>query len=459
MSAAGSQSQARAHGGRAVLPAAARHDGYEDERGSGEDFLAPLNAQPRRARVRVDSLSSIGSSVAPAKLPTAKQYRRRDLGSSSAGGLTLGDFDSSNSYGNGRRATQHHYDASDEPMLPSAEGGLEAWLRSQAVSVPETQVDASATRMGGLRPMGDPLYDSKHEDVRSDRGKSMGALREGRKGWQDSAGRSSKSTTRPTMADWEASAIDADAAGLGVPSSSRRREASATSGKSLREWLETTDLDSHIGSESRRRRREGGTPAAGVMSASGVRLREGVRRSTKRSAMSSGSSRQAIPSLDAFLARPQQTSGSAEPPVPSLPSSHSMGAVSFRSASVPKAYMETLPSSAREDASTGAAKTGVDKQSARTITRESTLASPLRSWAKWMMLEKGDATQRYDAVHRVAAPSSLWSALSFAILVSAFTKWCTGLGGWSGKCRSNVPWSRELDMEFLFLTQLPMPGI
>lgn len=387
-----------------------------------QDMLTPLHAPSRRARGRMDSLSSMGSSVAPATLPTrtgggapSKRHIRHWPGdtvqATTSHVAPLPSFQIS---------THDSVQSLNDLQSNRASGGLEAWLQSQAAADPpeassfrEDRKEPQQTTRSSFKGQGTALEDNKYETT-SDAGFSQGARSNGTYHGGRRSRRKGSSHKQNAPLDWEHAAIDADAAGL-----TRRERREPSGGKSMREWLEATDVDSQIAPEHRSRRREGGS---GVMSASGVRIREGVRRPS-----------QALPSHfgSAHLDTTTLTSNRAE-----IPTSRSMGGGAMR----------TLGASHPRKASPSSRPSRVNL--AQQSRKEEELASPLRQWAKWMLLESVAAND-----FGMRSNTMGWSAsISCAVLMSAFVKWCTGLDGWSGKGKTPLYGDLEAQRHWIELT-------
>jgi hypothetical protein len=345
------------------------------------DYL-PVNS--RRSRGRVDSLTSIGSSVAPGALP-------RWQGRNPSATRQIPPRESS--------SHAQHISSSI-----TGGGGLEAWLQSQAVPGSSTQGhSASFAPSGRVRKMN--AVDEA--DIGSDAGRSTGAKSAGPR----INGRSKDYRSRSAMTpEWDPSILDADAAGLGGQNHHQkldsvlrwRRDSNARS--TTRERTDLTDFDSQIASENRMRKRDTGP---GSFSTSGLSvLREGVRRPRKL---------HAEPSLDALLSasRSEHGGGPKRSPIDNGGNTLSQLAMSTKEDITIKDEQEADPAS-----------------------------SPLRSFIRWFLFE-GIKSSRpaggYDS------ESGTYLVLGTAILISILFKWITGLGSWSG--RASPPMYGDLEAQ------------
>jgi alpha-1,3-glucosyltransferase len=364
----------------AVAPAGRNDTTRQQDSDIQEDYLSPLVSTSRKSRLRVDSVSSRGSSVAPAALPV---YPMRNH--------------SSSRYQN--RGGESHL-ASTSAATGSAEGGLEAWLQSQSIpSNGGSNQDSFASFAPSSRIRRMDAVDEM--EMGSDAGRSIGARSAGPKINGKSSGRSNRELQkRLAIPEWDAAALDGDAAGLGGPEAQQldnvlrwRKDSMARS--ATRERNDLSDLD-HISPETRRRRREG----AGSFSASGLSvLREGVRRPRKPNAE---------PSLDALLSTSMVGHDGAK-----LPSSRSFSGNLLAAGS-----------------SLNGARENSLSQRERERSDEVPFASPLRSFVRWFFLEGLGSTTSRGGVN--ADGGMVWMTL-ISVLVSILFKWITGLGSWSGK--------------------------
>lgn len=346
------------------------------------------SVNPRRARGRVDSFTSVGSSIAPGALPRwqgRNQSATRQIPP--------------------RESSSH---AQYTSSTISAGGGLEAWLQSQAIPGSSTQGhSASFAPSGRIRKMN--AVDEA--DIGSDAGRSTGAKSAGPR----LNGRSKDYRSRSTMTpDWDPSILDADAAGLGGQDPHRkldsvlrwRRDSNARS--TTRERNDLTDFDSQIASESRIRKRDTGP---GSFSTSGLSiLREGVRRPRKL---------HAEPSLDALLSASRSEHGVALKP-------DTVGNT-----------LSQLAMSTKEDIAIR------DEQEIDPT------ASPLRSFIRWFLFEgarlSGPASSN-------TSENGTYLVLGTAILLSVLFKWITGLGNWSGRASPPMYGDLEAQRHWMEIT-------
>lgn len=379
-----------------------------------DDLLSPLAAPTRKTRGRVDSMSSIGSSVAPAALPHHRSRRHGSARPRSRGeGISNGmerahvpevQLTSHDSMQSGLSVQR------DDPPVSIGEGGLEAWLRSQALAGPPNGTSAAFnSRFQGPSQYTIPRVDSrpKLQDGKSDAGRSTGAKSTGLRGSKRSTGTTGK---RSKIPDFDLGAIDADAAGLTSSASTKNNE---LTGKGLREWLESAEIDSQVASERRRTRRE---LSPGTMSASGVRLREGVRRRDRNSSNGRAEGGMSIESVMHSAREPSSSQHQYRSGTLSASPSMAGNSASLLAAS------NSIP--ARQISSSNRSTSLVARQRKEVI-----LGSPIRIWAKSMLLEKNLSTAKNES----GSTASMIITIISAILISALLKWTTGLYGWSGK--------------------------
>lgn len=380
-----------------------------------DDLLSPLAGPTRKTRGRVDSMSSMGSSVAPAALP---QHRSRRHGSARPRSR-----DESFSNGAGRTQVPEIQLAShdsiqsglseqfDEKPMSIGEGGLEAWLRTQARAGPPNGTSSATNgRFQGISQDVIRRVDSRPEmhDGMSDAGKSTGAKSTGLRGSKRSTGTTGK---RSKIPDWDLAAVDADAAGI---TSSASRKNNEMTGKGLREWLESAEVDSQVASERRRTRRE---LSPGTMSASGVRLREGVRRRDRNSSNGIGDGGM---SIDGVIHSAREPSSSQhQPRSGTLSASPSMTGTGVSLLAASNAISARQTSTSHRSTSLAA----------RHLKKEIILGSPIRTWAKSMLLERNSP----GAKNETGSSATMAITVISAVLISTLLKWTTGLHGWSGK--------------------------
>ena len=342
---------------------------YRRESTAEEDYLTPLVSSSRRNRGRVDSLSSIGSSVAPAALPKVQ---------------TRAQMSSRHMHRDGMSPSTS--------TTTSAGGGLEAWLQSQSVNLPGGPSTAepfpSFAPSGRVRKMN--AVDEA--EVGSDAGRSVGARSAGPRINGTGSGRSKKDgQRRMAIPEWESAGLDTDAAGLSsdpqkLESVLRWRKDSTAKAKAKTRG-EMSEIDGQIAPETRRRTRDVG---AGSFSAGGLSvLREGVRRPRQTFAE---------PSLDALLSAPSEQAHAR------LPSSRSFSGT-------PSIRESVLSSKAAEG------------KAAEGSAREDPSASPLRSFVRWFLLD-GSKSNLEGGMALIYLT---------VVLASILCKWTVGLGSWSGK--------------------------
>jgi alpha-1,3-glucosyltransferase len=367
------EEEGEASGSQAVRGDTSRR---RQENGYLEDYLKPLPNNSRRSRSRVDSLTSVGSSVAPGALP-----RWQGRGHSATRQLS---------------PRENGHNGSSGSAITSG-GGLEAWLQSQAPPGSSTQATSTSYAPSGrIRKMN--AVDEG--EIGSDAGRSTGAKSAGPR--MNGSRREYRNRMSP-MPDWDPSALDADAAGLGNDSRKlenvlRWRDSNTRS--TTRERTDLSDFDSQIASESRMRKREKGP---GSFSASGLSvLREGPRK--PRSRLS------AEPTLDALLSTSRSEHGIARS---GLPRSHAdNGGNTLTQLILSTAEESTIKEEREADP----------------------LSSPLRSFVRWFLFE---GTKSSGPASGYDSKSGTYLLFLVVILTSILLKWITGLGSWSG--RANPP--------------------
>lgn len=376
-------------------------------------------ASGSRPRQRTQSQSSVGSSVAPARVQTTRpsqQYRaQRGLAHEREHWFQT----------QLPPHIQHHTrpDGDTVPALPpsqggvtsAASGGLEAWLRSQARVGPPAQDAASSTtatqQFPSFAPTGRVQKSSNNIDAMSESGRSNG----GRSTGGDRHGSRGKSSGRQRtgLPAWDLGPLDGGDAATIMARQGRHNEGT-TGVNTLRE--EDDDALSHFSTELKPRSSRTGLSSS--FSAGGYApRREGPR--VRRS------SRAPETSLDALVA-----SGSwGGPSLPPLP-------------------VGIVPSTSFAASSTTATSAQPGKRAQRPLSAESRLAqpqrrrqgdeedasTPLRRFIRWLMLigEDEDTGQQGSTGVGIGVGGSttVWTV---AILASVFVKWGTGLGSWSGK--------------------------
>ncbi|UZJ56834.1 hypothetical protein CBS101457_006154 [Exobasidium rhododendri] len=339
-----------------------------------EEYLSPSIPATRRGRLRVDSLSSLGSSVAPGALPSFQ--------------------------GRSHPSSRHQNRESSTPSTSAANGnaggGLEAWLLNQSSA---TNGGTSLESFPSFAPSNRiRRMDAVDEaDIGSDAGRSTGARSAGPKIYGKDSGRSNRERQkRLAIPEWDPAAMEYEAA-YGPDAQKLenvlRWRKDSTARSTTKERNDLSDLD-QIGPDIRRNRREG----AGSFSASGLSvLREGVRRPRKPNAE---------PSLDALLSTSMTGQTGTR-----ISSSHSFGGNSVAAGSTLGTHDRLMNTRDKERFAEGSA------------------ISPLRSFVRWFLLE-GNAIPAADGA--IEEGGMILMTL-MSVLLSVLFKWIIGLGSWSGK--------------------------
>lgn len=371
-----------------------------------EDYLSPLISTSRRIRGRVDSLTSVGSSVAPAALPKWQ----------SRGQTSSRPLQHQHQHREGSGGSSSHRALSPVSGSNNGAGGLEAWLQSQAMAAGGA-ASTSLAPSGRVRRMN--AVDET--DIGSDAGRSTGAKSAGPFLNGTGSGRRSREKGRkhPPMPDWDPSSLDADAAGLGGLDEHNRKldtvlrwRSNSNARSTTKERNDLTDYDSQIAPDIRRRRRREAT-GVGSFSASGLSvLREGVRRPQST----------AEPSLEALLSASRSDYEGSR-----IPSSRS--------------FRENLAISSREP---------VVKVRPRDRKEDDPTTSPLKSFVRWFFFE--GAKSLHPASSKLSYEGGTSLVFILVILLSSLVKWCIGLGSWSGKGKAPMYGDLEAQRHWMEIT-------
>lgn len=405
-------------------------------------------ASASRPRQRTQSQSSVGSSVAPARLQSTRpsqQYRaQRGLAHETNEWFQTAHSQQQqqhqHQYQHQRRGSQIADEAVDvgsaNGMSGAASGGLEAWLRSQAKAGPPTTsslahhdaMTSSTTQQQQQQHQHFPSFapsgrvqrsnntDAVSESGRSQGGRSAGGDRQG------SRGRSSGARLRNNLPAFDLGSMPLDGADTVAKYGGRHHHEvlANTAVDTLREENDNDDALRHFSTELKPRSSRTGLSSS--FSAGGYAPRREGPRARK-------SSRAPEPSLDTLVASRSWVS-SGGPGAGPGPTSQLGGMVPSSSFA---ASMSTINN--REQRSHSAELRPPRSLQRRHGDEEEISTTPLRRFIRWLMLiDDQDLHRGHQGSSGVGigvgGSSTVWTV---AVLASVLVKWAVGLGSWSGK--------------------------